>query len=109
MNPIGFNSIVLGIDVHFWHRIVELHILLANFSTSLDSLNAFLEVIGFDCARGDARRRHKEDRGSRDEGCKHGTCNNGLDRGDGGIGIALCESLENTGGKGTERRLTICA
>jgi hypothetical protein len=53
MHPISLNPIILRINFHLGHHIIELHILLSNLAAVLNRFDSFLEVIGGDCARGD--------------------------------------------------------
>lgn len=89
MHAIRLNPIILRINSHLWHRIIELHIFFSNFATVLDGLNAFLEVVGGDGAGSDGGLRDEEDRGLGHEGRKHGTGDDGLDGGDGGVRVSL--------------------
>ena len=56
----GYTYVALWINLHLRHRIVVLHILLANLAAVLDSLDALLQVVGCHGAA--------VERGLRDEG-----------------------------------------
>lgn len=51
MYTIGLHPIVLRVDLHFWHRIVEFHILLTDVSTVLDRFHSTLQTVGCNVTR----------------------------------------------------------
>lgn len=89
MHPIGLDPIALRVDPHARHHVVVLHIPLADTAAVPDGLNALLQAVGGDGAAGDGGLRDEEDGGLRDEGREHGAGDDGLDGGDGGVGVAL--------------------
>ena len=89
MLAVCFNAVVLGIDFHLRHRVVELHVLLANLAAVLDGFDALLEPVGGDGAAADGGGGDKEDGGRGDEGCEHRAGDYGLYGWDGGIWITL--------------------
>jgi hypothetical protein len=102
MHPIRLNPITLGINLHLRHHIIILHILLANLTAILNSLDAFLQVVGSDGAACDGGFRDEEDRGLGDEGREHGARDYGLYGGDGGVGVTLVDVNIWKGGKSKE-------
>ena len=82
MNAISLDSIILWVNLHLRPRVVELHILLLNLPTILDSLNAFLEVVRGNGAGGDGGFGDEEDGCLGNEGGEHGARDDGLHSGD---------------------------
>lgn len=88
-DAVGLDDITLWVDAHLGHTVVEVHILLADVAASLDGLDAFPETIGRDGARADGGFRDEEHRRRGDEGREHGPRDDGLDRRNRRVGIAL--------------------
>lgn len=88
-NPIRLNNITLRIDPHARHRVIVAHVLFANVATVLDGFDALVEVVGCDRARGNRGGGHKEDAGFWDQRREHWAGDDGLDCGDGCVGVAL--------------------
>lgn len=96
MYPISLYPITLGIHLHHWHHIIELHVLLPYLPTTLHCLHSFLEIVlvddtGFDRSGGD-----EGDGCAGNVGGEHGTHEDGLNGGDGGVGVALNVSVSVT-------------
>jgi len=78
MYAISLNPVVLRINLHLGHHVIEFHVLLSNLATILHSLYTFLETIGSDCSACDGRFGDEQNRGRRDERCEHGPRNDRL-------------------------------
>ena len=89
MHAIRFDAITLGIDLHDRHGVVEFHVALADLSTALDGLDSFLQVVRFDSIGSDRGGGDEGDGCAGDEGREHGAHEDGLNGGDGGVGVAL--------------------
>jgi hypothetical protein len=87
---IGLDGVLFGIDAHARHDVVELHVALRDVAAVLDGRDAFAQAVGCYGPRGDAGFRDEEDTGGRDQGCEHWAGDDGLDRWDGCVGVALC-------------------
>jgi hypothetical protein len=52
VHPVRLDAIALRIDLHLRHRIVILHILLADPAAALNRLDTFLKIIRLNRSRG---------------------------------------------------------
>lgn len=93
MHTISLNPIILRIDLHLRHHIIELHIPLPDFPAIFNRLNPLVQIVGGDCTGFDGGLRDEEDGGGGHEGREHGARDDRFDGGDGGVGIALMSSL----------------
>lgn len=114
-HPVRLDDVALRINTHLGHDIIKLHVLLADIAAVPDSLDAFLEAVGLDDAVVDGGLGDPHNGGTWDEGLnllvmvlmmerKKGgeggggayaelpTHDNGLDGGDGTVGVALCST-----------------
>lgn len=86
---VRLDDVALRVDPHAGHGVVEAHVALADGAASPDGLDALAQAVGLDGARGHGGGGDEEDAGLRDEGGEHGAGDDGLDGGDGGVGVAL--------------------
>ena len=87
--PISFNRIRLGIDLHFRHEVIPLHILLSDVPAVFHRFDSFLQPVFRYLAGRDARGADEGDGCGGDEGREHRTHDHGLHGRDGGVGVAL--------------------
>lgn len=87
--PVSLDRIALRVDAHARHGVVVSHVLLADGPAAPDGLDALAQVVRLHHAVLDGRLRHEQHRRRGDHGCVHGPRDNGLDRRDGGVGVAL--------------------
>lgn len=78
MHTIGLDAIILGIDFHARHGIVEFHILLTNGAAVLDGFDTLVEFVRCYVAAGDRGCGDEEDGCCGDERCEHGAGDNRL-------------------------------
>ena len=89
MHAVGLHPIILRIDLHLRHMVVELHIPLPDIATILHRLHRLLQSIFLLHAAGERRLRYERDAVALGvEGAKHGAGEDGLHGGDGGVGVA---------------------
>lgn len=53
MHSIRLDPVALRIDLHLWHNVIMLHVLLSDLSTILHGLNLLVQAIRFDSTVGD--------------------------------------------------------
>lgn len=97
--PVRLDHVTLWIDPHARHGIIEAHVLLPDATTVFDGLDALAQVVRLHDAVFDGCLRDEEDGGGGDHGREHGSCHDGLDGGDGRVGVALFESISKTLGE----------
>ena len=88
-HPVSLHSVSLSVHPHLRLRVVELHVSLANLSAVLDRLHAFAQSVRLNHTRGDGCLGDEGNAAGGNERCEHGTHDDGLDSGDGAIGVAL--------------------
>lgn len=92
--PVRFDRVALRVDAHARHGVVVPHVLLADGPTAPDGFDALAQVVRLHDAVLDRRLRHEQHRCCGHLGRVHGPRNDGLDRRDGGVGVALVGGWE---------------
>lgn len=63
MDAISLDPIILRVDLHLRHHVVEFHVLLANLPAVLDGCDSLLQTVGGNRAAGDGGFGDEEDGG----------------------------------------------